>query len=69
MKGAVKSYDSRRGSGFLSRDDGRPDVAVYANELENAGFARIENGERLSFDLKTDLALKRSFAVNLRRIG
>lgn len=41
----------------------------YANELENAGFARIENGERLSFDLKTDLALKRSFAVNLRRLA
>jgi cold shock protein len=68
VNGAVKSYDSRRGSGVLSRDDGRPDVAVYANEVETAGFARIATGERLSFDLKTDLALKRSFAVNLRRL-
>lgn len=68
MNGVVKSYDPRRGSGFITRDDGRPDVPVYANELENAGFARIADGERLSFDLKTDLALKRSFAVNLRRL-
>lgn len=68
MKGAVKSYDPRRGSGVLSRDDGRADVAFYANELEHAGFASVAHGERLSFDLKTDLALKRSFAVNLRRL-
>lgn len=68
MKGQVRSYDPRRGSGFITRDDGRADVPVYANELENAGFARIENGERLNFDLKTDLALGRSFAVNLRRL-
>lgn len=40
----------------------------YANELENAGLARVASGERISFDVKTDLALKRSFAVNLRRL-
>lgn len=68
MNGAVKSYDPRRGSGILSRDDGRADVAVYANELENAGFARLSGGERMSFDLKTDRALGRTFAVNLRRL-
>lgn len=69
MNGEVKSYDPRRGSGIISRDDGRPDVMFYANELESAGLARVASGERLSFDLKTDLALKRSFAVNLRRLA
>ncbi|MBK8542220.1 MAG: cold shock domain-containing protein [Caulobacteraceae bacterium] len=68
MKGAIKSYDPRRGSGIISRDDGRPDVMFYANELENAGLARVASGERLSFDVKTDLALKRSFAVNLSKL-
>lgn len=68
MKGAVKSYDARRGSGIISRDDGRPDVMFYANELENAGLARVASGERISFDVKTDLALKRSFAVNLSKL-
>ena len=68
MKGAIKSYDPRRGSGIISRDDGRPDVMFYANELENAGRARVASGERISFDVKTDLALKRSFAVNLSKL-
>jgi cold shock CspA family protein len=68
VKGAVKSYDARRGSGIISRDDGRPDVMFYANELENAGLARVASGERISFDVKTDLALKRSFAVNLSKL-
>ncbi|MBL8547470.1 MAG: cold shock domain-containing protein [Hyphomonadaceae bacterium] len=68
MIGAVKSYDPRRGSGIISRDDGRPDVMFYANELENAGLASVASGERVSFDVKTDLALKRSFAVNLTRL-
>ena len=53
---------------MISRDDGRPDVMFYANELENAGLACVATGERVSFDVKTDLALKRSFAVNLSKL-
>jgi cold shock CspA family protein len=68
VNGAVVSYDARRGVGFIAPDRGGGDIAVHANELEAAGFARLAAGERLSFDLKTDLALRRSFAVNLSRI-
>jgi cold shock CspA family protein len=39
-----------------------------ATDLENAGLARVASGERISFDVKTDLALKRSFAVNLNKL-
>lgn len=68
MNGAVKSYDGRRGRGLISPDDGGADIAVFANELENAGFPRLASGERLSFDVKTDRALGRTFAVNLSRL-
>ncbi len=44
------------------------EISVHANELERAGFARLADGERLSFDVKTDRALGRSFAVNLLRL-
>jgi CspA family cold shock protein len=68
VKGAVKSYDGRRGLGFISPDSGGVDIAVYSNEVESAGFARLASGERLSFDIKTDRALGRTFAVNLNRL-
>jgi CspA family cold shock protein len=68
MNGTVKSYDSRRGVGLIAPDRGGADISVHANEIERADFARIDDGDRLSFDIKTDRALKRSFAVNLSRL-
>jgi CspA family cold shock protein len=67
VNGAVKSYDPRRGVGVIAPDKGA-EISVHANELERAGFARLADGERLSFDVKTDRALGRSFAVNLLRL-
>lgn len=67
MKGAVKSYDPRRGAGLISPDGGGADVFVYVGELERGGFVTLSAGERLSFDLRTDRALRRTFAVNLGR--
>lgn len=67
MNGAVISYDARRGLGVIAAGKGGQ-ISVHANELERAGFARLADGERLSFDVKTDRALGRSFAVNLRRL-
>lgn len=66
MIGAVVSYDGRRG--LIAPDEGGADVAVLASEVEYAGFARLAEGDRLSFDIKTDKALQRSFAVNLVRV-
>jgi cold shock protein len=65
VKGAVKSYDTRRGAGLISPDGGGKDVFVYVSELERAGLVTLVEGERLSFDVRTDIALRRSFAVNL----
>ena len=65
MIGAVKSYDSRRGMGELSRDDGGDDVAVFVSEVERAGLSGLTVGQRLSFAVQTDRIRKRSFAVRL----
>jgi cold shock protein len=65
MNGAVTAYDRRRGVGALTPDDGSADVAVHASEVERAGLARLSVGDRFSFDVQTDRARGRSFAVNL----
>jgi CspA family cold shock protein len=64
--GTVVSYDGRRG--LIAPDEGGDAVAVLASVVEHAGFARLAEGDRLSFDVKTDKALGRSFAVSLIRI-
>lgn len=66
--GIVKSFDSRKGSGFITPDDGGPDLFVHVSEVERAGIARLTAGERLSYDIQTDRALQRSFATNLALI-
>jgi CspA family cold shock protein len=68
LNGAVKSYDSRRGMGELSRDDGGADVAVFVSEVERAGLSGLNAGQRVSFAVQTDKMRKRSFAVRLELI-
>lgn len=67
MKGVVRSYDARRGAGLIAPDQGGPDIPVHVSEVERAGFNGLVSGERLVFDVQTDPALGRSFAVNLVR--
>jgi CspA family cold shock protein len=68
VNGAVKSYDSRRGMGELSRDDGGADVSVFVSEVERAGLSGLAIGQRLSFSVQTDKMRKKSFAVRLALI-
>jgi CspA family cold shock protein len=67
MIGTVRSYDARRGLGIIEPESGGADVPVHISEVERAGLASLTIGEKFSFDIKTDLALGRSFAVNLGR--
>lgn len=68
MKGVVRSYDARRGVGAITPDRGGADVPVHVSEVERAGFIALVAGEKVSFDVQTDRALGRSFAVNLARL-
>lgn len=67
MKGAVRSYDARRGMGFISPDGGGDDIAVHANELESAGFPRLQ---RRAAELRREdgPGVGRRFAMNLGKI-
>ena len=62
--GTVKFFNSRKGFGFLTRDDGQPDAFVHISAVERSGLAGINEGERFEFDLEVDRRGKYS-AVNL----
>jgi cold shock protein len=66
MNGFVRSYDVHRGAGQIARDNGGADVFVHVSEVERAGLASLSVGDRLTFDVRTDKSIKRSFAVNLQ---
>ncbi|WP_033927161.1 cold-shock protein [Sphingomonas sp. 35-24ZXX] len=62
--GTVKFFNSMKGFGFITRDDGQPDAFVHISAVERAGMAGLNQGDRLEFDLEVDRRGKHS-AVNL----
>ncbi len=62
--GTVKFFNSMKGFGFLTRDDGQPDAFVHISAVERSGLSSLNEGERYEFDLEVDRRGKHS-AVNL----
>jgi len=52
--GTVKFYNSQKGYGFISPDDGGKDVFVHATALERAGLRGLTEGQKVSFDTAED---------------
>jgi CspA family cold shock protein len=62
--GTVKFFNTMKGFGFITRDDGQPDAFVHISAVERSGLGSINEGDRLEFDLEVDRRGKYS-AVNL----
>jgi len=52
--GTVKFYNGQKGYGFIQPDDGSKDVFVHATALERAGIGALSEGQKVSFDTRTD---------------
>jgi CspA family cold shock protein len=62
--GTVKFYNTNKGFGFISPEDGGKDVFVHATALEAAGLRSLEEGQRVTFDIQPDA--RGSKAANLK---
>ena len=62
--GTVKFFNTMKGFGFITRDDGQADAFVHISAVERSGLSSINEGDRLEFDLEVDRRGKFS-AVNL----
>jgi cold shock protein len=49
-EGTVKWFNSTKGYGFLTPDDGSPDVFVHFSAIEGSGYRELLEGQRVAFE-------------------
>lgn len=62
--GTVKFFNTTKGFGFISPEDGGKDVFVHATAVEAAGIGTLSEGQRVTFDIQPDA--RGSKAANLK---
>ncbi|MBB4101302.1 cold-shock protein [Sphingomonas kyeonggiensis] len=63
--GTVKFFNSSKGYGFISPEDGGNDSFVHISAVERAGMTTLQQSQRLSYEVESDQRGKTS-AVNLQ---
>jgi len=65
QQGTVKFFNSQKGFGFITPDDGGKDVFVHISAVEQSGLSLLDDGMRVSFETQPDPRGKGPKAVNL----
>jgi CspA family cold shock protein len=63
--GTVKWFNATKGFGFIQPEDGSKDVFVHISAVERSGLGRLNEGDKVSFELERGQQGKTS-AVNLK---
>jgi CspA family cold shock protein len=51
--GTVKWFKATEGFGFIQPGDGSRDVFVHVSEVERPGISRLQEGDKVSFELES----------------
>ncbi len=62
--GTVKFFNTTRGFGFISPEDGSKDVFVHISAVEQSGMTSLNEGQKVTFDIEPDARGPK--AVNLQ---
>ena len=49
-KGTVKWFDSKKGFGFITRENGS-DIFVHYSSIQSDGFKNLEEGQAVEFEV------------------
>ena len=50
-QGTVKWFNSEKGFGFITPDDGSKDLFVHYSEIKSNGFRTLDEGQRVEFEI------------------
>jgi CspA family cold shock protein len=49
--GTVKWFNSEKGFGFITQDDGGPDVFVHFSAITGNGYRNLEENQKVEFEV------------------
>ena len=49
--GTVKWFDAKKGYGFISRQDGKPDVFVHFSAIQGDSYRTLNEGQKVEFSV------------------
>jgi len=67
--GTVKWFNGQKGFGFIQPDNGGADVFVHISAVERAGLDGLNEGQKVSFEAKTDKMRGKTSAENLSLVS
>jgi len=65
--GIVKWFNAEKGYGFITQDDGGPDVFVHFSAIAGEGYRNLEEGQKVEFDVTS--GQKGPQAANVRPVA
>ena len=64
--GTVKWFNAEKGFGFITQDDGGPDVFVHYSAIDSSGYRSLDENQRVSYEVTA--GAKGPQATNVRPI-
>lgn len=52
--GTVKWFNSEKGYGFISNDEGGDDVFVHFSDIQSDSFKTLNEGEKVTYETRPD---------------
>jgi len=52
INGTVKFFNSTKGFGFISPDDGGKDAFVHISAVERSGLSGLADGQKVTYELE-----------------
>lgn len=66
--GTVKFFNTTKGFGFITPDNGGADVFVHISAVERSGMNTLNEGQKVEFEEVLDKRKGKSAAENLRAV-